>query len=170
MSVKFFIYEMQGKWILQRTIYYLNRKAIKNFRESCNYEKLDKKDILVAAFLCFYKQYDYICFDSSIINSCYSHKSKNIYHIFFYNPIKKRGLISVFNNKKEHQINYFYNVDNNGYIYLSYKKGNLVFSERTFCISNNLKNTISTLRLKHKLISMSFSSAIKINEGPTNGL
>lgn len=170
MNIDFFIDQIQGKWIIQRTIYYLKTNTIKNFKEEFVYKKLNKNDAAIHKLLDFTSQY-YHSRSNNISPICiYKNNLVSKYNIYFHDPTKSQGILSTFSHQSKHLVNYFYDIDRNNCILLSYRKNNLIFSEKTLWISNNLRNTISSIRTKDKLLSVSFASEIKINQHKINGI
>lgn len=170
MNIEFFINQIQGNWIRQRTIYYLNTKKIKSFKEEFIWERLDEARLLPNVLSSIYKmKNDSIDFDSVNIAIVYKDKLKNNYNVFFHDISKKRGSITFLDSEKKSSINYSYCVDKNGCLVIEHCRGNLKFNEKIFWISKNLRNTITMIKIKNKLLSISFSSAIKVNESLTNG-
>ena len=162
MNIEFFIDRMEGKWVRQRTIYYLNTKKVKSFREEFIWERLEESRLLPSIFSSIYRiQCSSINFHSANIISIYKDKLKNNYNVFLYDVLKKRGSITFLNSKKEGLMNYSYYIDKNDHLVISYCKGNLRFNEKIVWISRNLRNTVTMIRIKNKLLSISFSSEIK---------
>lgn len=171
MNIEFFIDQMDGEWVRQRTIYYLNTKKIKSSREEFVLEKLDASRLLPNIFTSIYKvKSDSINFDPTITTSIYKDKLKDDYNVLFHNVLKKRGSVTFLSNKKEDSMNYSYYIDKNDCLVIGYCRGDLRFNEKIFWISKNLRNTLSMIRIKNKLLSVSFSSEIKINKNLTNSL
>lgn len=171
MNIEFFINQMEGNWIRQRTIYYLNTKKVKSFREEFVWERLDASRLFPNVLSSIYKvKSGNTNFYSASITTMYKDKLKNNYNVFFYDVLKKRGSITFLNSEKESLMNYSYYVDKNDCLVIDHCKDNLRFNEKTFWISKNLRNTVTMIRIKNELLSVSFSSEIKINKSLTNGL
>lgn len=102
MNIEFFINQIQGNWIRQRTIYYLNTKKIKSFKEEFIWERLDEARLLPNVLSSIYKmKNDSIDFDSVNIAIVYKDKLKNNYNVFFHDISKKRGSITFLDSEKK---------------------------------------------------------------------
>lgn len=165
MDIEFFINQMEGNWIRQRTIYYINTKKVKSFREEFVWERLDESRLLPNVLSSIHKIKNHsINFDSVSITGMHKGKLKNNYNVFLQDVLKKRGTITFLNSEKESLMNYSYYIDKNDCLVIDHCKGNLRFNEKIFWISKNLRNTVAMIRIKNKLLSISFSSEIKINK------
>nr|YP_009296002.1 chromophore lyase [Schizymenia dubyi]AOM64937.1 chromophore lyase [Schizymenia dubyi] len=151
-SLETFLQKIEGEWLSQETIYYLQTKYEQNNLSTVNIKYLasnKKQDKKSEAYKITYN------INNFLSEYYFSHLYDNNF-----------GIIEKYTNK--HNKTYEFKIHSHNCIEIKTYKANIEYIEYLYLIDHNLKLSLSLLKKFDKYISISFNSKIKIAKTKDN--
>nr|YP_009293851.1 chromophore lyase [Ahnfeltia plicata]AOM65539.1 chromophore lyase [Ahnfeltia plicata]UAT97220.1 chromophore lyase [Ahnfeltia plicata]UAT97425.1 chromophore lyase [Ahnfeltia plicata] len=155
-----FLNQIEGKWISQRTTYYMKNNKIDNNKAEFIIRRLKNIDSLIQTDNQYstqgMKKYDAYSITWNSIP-----KQNIVYNIFSTDSDLHAGSIRKVDNQIYTKYNFY--LENSNSLQLNYVENNIQSTEKIHFVNPNLRISTSIIKKFGKCIAISFASEIKID-------
>ena len=150
--INIFLKNIEGTWISQKTIYYVNKKKFSFIKTKNQIKQVDTSNIIDNLLLPI-ENFDAL----QIINL---NKGKNIGNFFILN--KKDNLSNLTKVSNSLKDNGHLKIYSNNCLKIKFTRNKISYIEYLYVIKNNFKISIGLIKMNNKYIAATFTSCIKV--------